>query len=175
MPLSSRRPRPAARVAAARARRPGPQDATLIVQGLRRIVKALHSFSQDVYRQYGLTGPQLWALKTLQRAGCVSAGQLARALAVHQSSVSILVDRLEKRGLVHRVRARGDGRFVLIELTKRGLALSAMAPEPAQGRLLHGLQAMSRAEVSQIRRAVERLVAVMEAGDTIARFFFSDE
>jgi DNA-binding MarR family transcriptional regulator len=94
---------------------------------------------------------------------------------VHQSSVSILVDRLEKRGLVHRVRARGDGRFVLIELTKRGLALSAMAPEPAQGRLLHGLQAMSRAEVSQIRRAVERLVAVMEAGDTIARFFFSDE
>lgn len=175
MPLPSRRPRPAAPAPAARERRPGPQDATLIVQGLRRIVKALHSFSQDVYRQYGLTGPQLWALKTLQRAGRVSAGQLARALAVHQSSVSILVDRLEKRGLVHRVRARGDGRFVLIELTKRGLALSAMAPQPAQGRLLHGLQAMSRAEVSQIRRAVERLVAVMEAGDTTARFFFSDE
>jgi DNA-binding MarR family transcriptional regulator len=100
---------------------------------------------------------------------------LAQALAVHQSSVSILVDRLEKRGLVSRIRARGDGRYVLIELTKRGLALSAMAPQPAQGRLLHGLQAMSAAEVSQIRRAVERLVQVMEAEDTTARFFFSDE
>lgn len=170
MSLSTRRP-------AAPATRSGPSDApdaTLIVQGLRRIVKALHSYSQDVYRQYGLTAPQLWALKTLQREGRLSAGQLARALAVHQSSSSILIDRLEKRGLVHRVRARGDGRFVLIELTKRGLALSAMAPEPAQGRLLHGLQAMSRAEVSQIRRAVERLAGVMEAEDTTARFFFSE-
>lgn len=153
---------------------PTPADATLIVQGLRRIVKALHSYSQDVYRQYGLTAPQLWALKTLQRDGQISAGDLARALAVHQSSVSILIDRLEKRGLVHRVRARGDGRFVLIELTKRGQALSTMAPEPAQGRLLHGLREMSRGEVNQIRRAVERLVKVMEAESTAARFFFSE-
>lgn len=174
MPLSPRHARPAA-AATPRSRSPESPDATLIVQGLRRIVKALHSFSQDVYRQYGLTGPQLWALKTLQRAGRLSAGQLARALAVHQSSLSILIDRLEKRGLVSRVRSRGDGRFVLIELTKRGVALSAMAPDPAQGRLLHGLLAMTRAEVSHIREAVDRLVQVMEAEDTTARFFFSDE
>lgn len=174
MPRLSRRLRPAAPLPA-RSRRSDPDDAALIVQGLRRVVQALHAFSQDVYRQYGLTGPQLWALKTLQRAGRLSAGQLARALAVHQSSVSILVDRLEKRGLVHRRRARADGRFVHLELTKRGRALSTMAPEPAQGRLLHGLQEMSRAEVSQIRHAVERLVEAMEAGDTTARFFFSDE
>lgn len=175
MPRSSRRIRPVASVPAPRSGRPGLQDATQIVQGLRRVVKALHAFSQDVYRQYGLTGPQLWALKTLQRAGRLSAGQLARALAVHQSSVSILIDRLVKRGLVQRLRPRGDGRFVHLELTKRGLSLSTMAPEPAQGRLLHGLQAMSRAEVSQIRHAVDQLVTVMEAEDTTARFFFSDE
>jgi MarR family transcriptional regulator, organic hydroperoxide resistance regulator len=174
MPLSPRHARSASAPPAG-AGSPEAPDATLIVQGLRRIVKALHSFSQDVYRQYGLTGPQLWALKTLQREGRLSAGQLARALAVHQSSLSILIDRLEKRGLVSRVRSRGDGRFVLVEMTKRGLALSAMAPDPAQGRLLHGLQAMSRAEVSQIRRAVDRLVQAMEAQDTTARFFFSDE
>ena len=173
MPLSPRRARPAS--VSARSGSREPPDATLIVQGLRRVVRALHSYSQDVYRQFGLTGPQLWALKTLQREGRLSAGQLARALAVHQSSLSLLVDRLEKRGLVSRVRSRGDGRFVLIELTKRGLALSAMAPEAAQGRLLHGLQSMSGAEVSQIRRSVERLVQVMEAEDTTARFFFSDE
>lgn len=174
MPLAPRRTRSAA-PAPVRPGRLAPPDATLIVQGLRRVVKALHTFSQDVYRQFGLTGPQLWALKTLQREGRLSAGQLARALAVHQSSLSILIDRLEKRGLVSRVRSRGDARVVLIEMTKRGAALSAMAPEAAQGRLLHGLQAMSRAEVSQIRRAVERLVQVMEAEDTTARFFFSDE
>ena len=49
-----------------------------------------------------------------------------------------------------------------------------MAPEPAQGRLLHGLRAMSPLEVKNIRKTVDRLVEAMEAGDTQARFFFSE-
>ena len=52
-------------------------DTAVIVQGLRRIVKALHTYSQDVRRSYGLTGPQLWALKTLERHGRMSIGELA--------------------------------------------------------------------------------------------------
>jgi DNA-binding MarR family transcriptional regulator len=155
-------------------RRPRQADATLIVQGLRRIVKALHSFSQDVYRTYGLTAPQLWALKTLQREGPLSAGHLAQALAVHQSSLSVLIDRLEKHDLVHRIRAAHDRRFVHIALTKRGAALSHRAPEPAQGRLLHGLGAQTPSEVRAIRNAVDRLVEAMEASDTKARFFFTE-
>src|SRR6184192_2428036 len=116
-----------------------------IVQGLRRIVKALQSYSQDVRNAYGLTGPQLWALKTLQRNGRMSTGRLAAALAVHQSSASILIDRLDKRGLVRRSRGRLDHRFVNLELTKRGAALAADAPEAAQGRLLHALRRCPRA------------------------------
>ena len=149
-------------------------DTLEIVQGLRRIVKALHTYSQDVRNAYGLTGPQLWALKTLQRNRRLSTGRLAAALAVHQSSASILVDRLEKRGLVRRSRTRLDHRFVDVELTKRGEALAADAPEAAQGRLLHALEAMRPGEVRQIRHAVDRLVQAMEASDVHARFFFAD-
>jgi MarR family transcriptional regulator, organic hydroperoxide resistance regulator len=165
----------------ARRRRPGPAgratkrtDTTEIVQGLRRIVKALHTYSQDVRTAYGLTGPQLWALKTLHQNGRMSTGRLAAALAVHQSSVSILVDRLDTRGLVRRIRGRLDHRFVEIELTKRGAALATDAPEAAQGRLLHALEAMPTREVRKIRHAVDRLVEAMEATDLHARFFFAD-
>ncbi|PYP21536.1 MAG: MarR family transcriptional regulator [Gemmatimonadetes bacterium] len=146
-----------------------------IVQGLRRIVKALQSYSQDVRNAYGLTGPQLWALKTLQRNGRMSTGRLAAALAVHQSSASILIDRLDKRGLVRRSRGRLDHRFVNLELTKRGAALAADAPEAAQGRLLHALEAMPPGEVRKIKHAVDRLVQAMEATDVHARFFFADD
>ncbi|HEX9705561.1 MAG TPA: MarR family transcriptional regulator [Gemmatimonadales bacterium] len=149
-------------------------DTVEIVQGLRRIVKALHSYSQDVRNAYGLTGPQLWALKTLQRNGPMSTGRLAAALAVHQSSVSVLVDRLQQRGLVRRMRERFDHRFVSMELTKRGTALAAEAPEAAQGRLLHALEAMPPREVRRIRHAVDRLVQAMEATDVNARFFFAE-
>ncbi|HEY7192807.1 MAG TPA: MarR family transcriptional regulator [Gemmatimonadales bacterium] len=150
-------------------------DATEIVQSLRRIVKALHTYSQDVRMAYGLTGPQLWALKTLQRSGRLSTGQLAAALAVHQSSTSVLLDRLEERGLVRRVRGRLDQRFVEIELTARGTKLAAGAPEAAQGRLLHALEAMPSRQVRAIKEAVTQLVAAMEAGDVHARFFFAEE
>ena len=149
-------------------------DTREIVQGLRRIVKALQTYSQDVRNAYGLTGPQLWALKTLQGSRRLSMGRLATALAVHQSSMSILVDRLEKRGLVRRLRGQHDHRFVDMELTKRGAALAADAPEAAQGRLLHALEAMPAAEVSKIRHAVDRLVEAMEATDVSARFFFAE-
>lgn len=150
-------------------------DTLEIVQGLRRIVKALHTYSQDVRNAYGLTGPQLWALKTLQRNGRMSTGRLAAALAVHQSSVSILVDRLETRGLVRRMRGRLDHRVVTMELTPRGASLAAQAPEAAQGRLLHALEAMPPGEVRKIRHAVDRLVQAMEATDVNARFFFADD
>jgi DNA-binding MarR family transcriptional regulator len=162
--------------AAPRRARPGkPADTAVIVQGLRRIVKALQTYSQDVRSGYGLTGPQLWAMKTLQRHGRMPTGQLADALVVNQSSISALVDRLVRRGLVRRIRGRADRRFVEIALTPRGDALVADAPEAAQGRLLHALERMRASQVSRIRRAVEQLVEAMEATDVNARFFFSDE
>lgn len=154
--------------------RPPQGDAARIVHGLRRIVRALHSYSQDVHRTYGLTAPQLWALKTLEREGPLPAGRLAEALAVHQSSLSVLIDRLERRDLVHRVRTPQDRRFVQIALTRRGAALSRRAPEPAQGRLLHGLRDMTSSQVRSVRQGVDRLVEAMEAGGTKARFFFSE-
>lgn len=153
----------------------GATDTAQIVQGLRRIVKALQTYSQDVRSAYGLTGPQLWALKTLQREGTLTVGRLAAALAVHQSSISILLDRLEKRGLVRRIRTRSDRRIVQVELTKRGASMAADAPDAAQGRLLHALGSMTAEHLRRTRRVVDRLVDAMEAGDVRARFFFSDE
>src|ERR1051326_6872467 len=99
-------------------------DTAQIVQGLRRIVKALHSYSREVNTEFGLTGPQLWALKTLEREGPMAMGQLASALVVHQSSASILLDRLEKRGWVRRPRGGSDRRIVRVALTARGAALA---------------------------------------------------
>jgi len=160
-------------VRSARSGKPG--DTAQIVQSLRRIVKALQTYSQDVRSAYGLTGPQLWALKTLEQRGPLPVGTLAASLVVHQSSISILIDRLEQRGLVRRVRARSDRRFVEVALTRRGAAMAAGAPEPAQGRLLHALEAMPPRDVRAMRRALDRLLVAMEATDVTARFFFSDD
>jgi len=149
-------------------------DVAAIVQGLRRITKALEDYSHEVQRAYGLTGPQLWALKTLHRLGPLTAGELADALAVHQSSVSVLMARLERRRLIRRIRRRDDRRFVEIALTEAGRKLAERSPEPAQGRLLHELRRMPPAEVTRLRRSVEALVTAMAAGGVDATFFFAE-
>lgn len=154
--------------------RPNP-DVTAIVSGLRRVVRALELYSHEVRRDYGLTAPQLWALKTLAREGPLTVNQLAAQLHVHQSSASLLVNRLEQRGLVHRSRTEADRRFVRIAPTEEAVAFLAAAPEPAQGRLLHGLSAMPPTRLRNIRRAVEDLVGAMEADDVQARFFFEED
>jgi DNA-binding MarR family transcriptional regulator len=152
----------------------GLTDPESIVVGLRRIVRALELYSHEVRRGFGLTAPQLWALKTLARGGPLTTGELAQALLVHQSSTSLLIQRLERRGLVRRVRQKDDRRFVRVELTERGAGIAADAPAAAQGRLLHGLETMPGHQVRRIRRSIDELVAVMEAEDVDARFFFSD-
>jgi DNA-binding MarR family transcriptional regulator len=152
-----------------------PDEVVDIVNGLRRIVRAIELYSQEVYKSFGLTGPQLWAIKTLSRRGALATTDLAQALAVQPSTLSVLVDRLEKRGFVRRIRPREDRRFVEIALTPEGAALAARAPDPAQGRLLHSLRGCSPRELRAIRASVERLVGMMEASDVEARFFFSDD
>ena len=149
-------------------------DTAAIIMGLRRIVKALHSYSREVERRFGLTGPQLWALKTLLRGEGMTIGQLAEALAVHQTSASLLLQRLVKRGLVQRSRNQHDRRSVELRLTARGRRVAAKAPEAAQGRLLHALSAAPAAEVRRLRRSVDRLVEAMEATGVEAPFFFGD-
>lgn len=167
--------RSSTRAAEAAPRLPQRSPADHIVLGLRRVVKAIEVYSREVQKAFGLTGPQLWALKVLSRQGSLSVGELAEALAVHQSSLSVLIDRLERRGLLRRRRDPEDRRIVRLALTPEGTALAARAPEPAQGRLLHALRRMPAEEVKWIAAAIDRLVGIMEAGDVEARFFFSDD
>jgi DNA-binding MarR family transcriptional regulator len=155
-------------------RRRTPADIPRIINGLRRIVRALELFSRDTHRDFGLTAPQLWALKALEAQGPLTVGQLATRLHVHQSSISILLTRLEERGLIRRVRQKQDRRFVCIELTERAVELCRAAPDPAQGRLVHSLSHMPAARLARIRQSVEDLTRAMEAEDIEATFFFPD-
>lgn len=171
---STQRPRPR-RPAGTRARQDTAEVASKVVNGLRRVVRAIELYSREVLKSFGLTGPQLWALKTLARHGPMATTHLAQALAVQPSTLSVLVDRLERRGLVRRIRQREDRRFVEVALTPKGASLAAKAPEAAQGRLLHGLHALTPKELRAVHRSIETLVSMMEADNIKARFFFSDD
>lgn len=67
-----------------------------------------------------LTLPQLWVLEEVKERRVVSMHELARAVRLKSSSATVLVDRLERLGLIRRQRGSEDRRVVRVGLTPRG-------------------------------------------------------
>jgi MarR family transcriptional regulator, organic hydroperoxide resistance regulator len=153
------------------------QDAVIseTMHSLRRIIKSLQDYSQEVFSHFGVTGPQLWALKTIHQAGSLSLGELSKEMYLNPSTISGVVDRLEKKGYVVRDRTEKDRRVVKVRLTPEGEILVKKAPNPVQGKMIYGLRKLRREELSLIYESVQKLVEIMEAQDLKVTFFFEEE
>ena len=81
----------------------------------------LRSCEDKVFGEYGLTAEQYAVLAVMKvLGGSVRVSDLARGLERTPNSVSMIVDRMVKAGLVRRVRDRGDRRVVYVIFTDKG-------------------------------------------------------
>jgi DNA-binding MarR family transcriptional regulator len=115
------------------------------MNSLRRLVHGLRVFDREAERLTGLSGAQLFVLGRLATGGAATINDLAERTCTHQSSVSVVAQKLVKRGLVSRSHPRQDGRQVQLTLTAAGRRMLARAPAAAQDRLI---AAMARLSVS---------------------------
>jgi len=145
-----------------------------IMQSFRRIFRGIQQYSEEVLKEFGVTGPQLWLLKTLRERDGVSVGELSDKMFLHISTVSGIIDRLEEKGFVARRRQSEDRRVVTIHLTQRGKQINSKSPAPAQGKLLYGLQKLSHHEVMELHDALQKIVGLMEVKSLKVKFFFSE-
>jgi len=76
-----------------------------------------HSFMGE---QFGLSATDSKALDLLDRFGPLSAGDLVERTGLASPSVTALIDRLESKGFVRRVRDAQDRRRVMVELVREG-------------------------------------------------------
>jgi MarR family transcriptional regulator, organic hydroperoxide resistance regulator len=91
---------------------------------------ALHAASRAVTAAYrplleplGLTYPQYLVLSTLWERGDQTVGELVELLQLDYGTMTPLLKRLEKRGLLRRTRSPEDERSVIVSLTDNGAAL----------------------------------------------------
>jgi DNA-binding MarR family transcriptional regulator len=139
-----------------------------ILIALRRIIRAIDLYSSRLNEEYGLTGPQLAALHELRRAGSIPAHELARALQVSQPTVTGILDRLERRGLVARTRSGTDRRLVNITVTQAGRQVLEAAPPLLQERFGEQLARLEPWERTLILAILQRVASMMDAGDLAA-------
>ena len=146
-----------------------------IMQSLRRIIRTIQDYYQEVSNKYGITGPQLWALKTIHQEGSLTQGELSHMMYLHTSTITGEIDRLEKKGYVLRDRNQKDRRVVKVVLTSNGKKLVKKAPNPVQGKMIYGLRKLNKKEIQLIYHSMQKLVEIMEAQNVKVTFFFDQE
>jgi DNA-binding MarR family transcriptional regulator len=81
---------------------------------------------------------------------------------VNSSTVTGIIDRLERKGLVERSRVSQDRRFITVSLTGQGLMLVENAPLPVQDKIVSGMRRLSSEEIEQIIGGLKRLTGMLD-------------
>jgi DNA-binding MarR family transcriptional regulator len=131
------------------------------VEGVRRLVNALSESARAVERRTGITNAQLFLLRQVEREAELTINELAALALTQQSTVSLLVKKLERAGYVQRKRSAADARRVCVTLTSRGRALARRAPDPPLARMMRALEETPAADVEALIRGVAALLKTM--------------
>ena len=136
-----------------------------VIVALRRITRAIDLHSRLLLQKSGLTTPQLTALQAIQRLQPVAVGAIARNIHLSQATVTGILGRLEKRGLVIRTRGDRDRRNVLVRLTDDGAESVREAPSLLQDRFHDELAKLHEWEQTMILATLQRIASMMDAED----------
>jgi len=147
---------------ARRRRRSAPVDASLgpVLDFMRTLWALDHGLlkaSKDMRRRIGVTGPQRMVIRIVGRYPGISAGELAAVLHLHPSSLTGVLKRLVRRGLLERVTDARDARRALFTLTGKGKALDGPRAGTVEARVRG---ALGRLDARDIHTAETVLRAV---------------
>ena len=136
-----------------------------VLVALRRVTRAIDLHSRQLVQSHGLTGPQALILKELLRGEETSVGKLAQRVSLSQATVTDILNRLEKRGLVARKRSSLDKRRVLVECTDQAAQLLETSPPLLQERFAARFGALQDWEQTLLLSSLQRIAAMMDAAD----------
>ncbi len=136
-----------------------------VLVSLRQIIRAIDLHSKKLERESGLTGPQLLVMQLIGSQGELTSGVIAREVSLSQATVTSILDRLERKGLLRRVRSTSDKRKVMVSLTEEGGQALASAPTLMQESFIRAFNKLENWEQSLILSSLQRVSDMMNATD----------
>ena len=128
---------------------------------LQRTADALMQEITDILKPFGLSPTQYNVMRILRGAGesGITCKEIGARMITRDPDITRLLDRLERRRLVTRNRAKEDRRFVSIHITNEGLSLLKELDDPIAQRQL---DLMGHMDKQQLYRMVELLETIRE-------------
>jgi DNA-binding MarR family transcriptional regulator len=131
------------------------------LDAFRHIVQALRGGASG--RRTSVTGARLFALQQIAEHPNASINEIAARTFTHQSSVSVVIQRLVDAGLVVKLPAE-DRRQTRLAVTGRGKRALARAPAPAQGDLVAAVSSLPAADQRTLARLMTTLADAVTRG-----------
>jgi len=120
----------------------------------------LQSTSKQMETTLGITGPQRLVLRIVTARPGLSAGELARIVHLHPSTITGILERLARKGLLRRERDRQDSRRIRLH----GRAAAASFVAASSGTVESAVaRALARIPAHRVRHAREVLSAIATA------------
>ena len=139
-------------------------DTTDILIKIRKIVRSIDIESKKIQRDYGVSIPQVLCLNFLNDSPNYQStqGEIRKFLNLNSSTVSGIIDRLEKKGLLARLPKSGDKRVVNIALTSSGEKLLNSIPSLLHEQLSERLQKLEDEELIKVEQSLETLIGLLD-------------
>jgi len=135
-----------------------------VLVALRRIIRATDLHSRKLGKKTGLTTPQLVIIQAVGDLKNPTVSDVAKAVSLSLATVTTILNRLERNGVVNRVRSSVDRR-VIVTLTEEGQSLKSSAPKPLQDSFVDRFSRLESWEQHLIVASLERVAAMMDAED----------
>ena len=136
-----------------------------IIYQIRRLMQAGELFTKELNKTYQVSAPQLHCLLALQENGPLPPSHIARHIMVKSSTVTGIIDRLEQKGFVERLRNSPDRRVITIQLTEAGKELAEKSPPPIQHKIVDGIKKLPEGEIKQIILSLSKLTHMLDVYD----------
>lgn len=136
-----------------------------ILTDIRKLRRAVYHYYIKTGRQFGLTETQADVLRSLLVSDAMSSADLSRHLFMSPANITGVIDRLEGKALVERVRQKADRRVALISLTESGRILSKQLPDPIENKLVSGLENLDTDQVQSLAEAINKIIDLLGADE----------
>ncbi|PWK47311.1 MarR family winged helix-turn-helix transcriptional regulator [Pleionea mediterranea] len=130
---------------------------------LRRIIRSIDLHSKKLNKTSGMTGPQLLVLQEVYKERGITAKRIAENVNLSQGTITTILDKLESRDLVNRIRSETDRRRVSLFLTEKGSLLLEKAPKPMQEEFIERFKNLDEWEQNLLLSSFSRVAQMMDA------------
>lgn len=136
-----------------------------VLRQFRLIYGSVRQHFREVEKQCGISGSQLWLLREVAATPGTGVSRLAERLSIHQSTCSLLVEKLVGAALVSKTRSAADQRRVGLQVTPTGAQLLKRAPGPAEGILPEALKQLADDSLRALNATLGQLTSQMTMRD----------